>query len=775
MNTPQNKATQVHESASRHVTGEAKYVDDFPEPHGMLFGLIVSSSYAHASILNIKIEAAQKSKGIHAVLRVSDIPGDPYIGPIFHDEPLLAIDTVHFHGQAIALIVGESYAECRAAAALVQIDYSPLPSITTLQDAITKDSFHGDAHTIARGEAQKSIASATHQFNGEVQSGGQDHFYLETHAALCIPEEGQCFRILSSTQHPTEIQKMAARILGIGAHQVTCDVPRMGGGFGGKESQATLFAALAALGSFHTKRPVKIWLNRDSDMCWTGKRHPFYSRYSAGFDADGRIKALEVDIYSDGGWTMDLSHPVLDRALFHLDNSYFIPELRFTGRVCHTNLPSNTAFRGFGGPQGVVVIEQVLNRIAQFLSLDPAVVRKRNYYGGAPRNKAPYGQEIILEDNRLERVHSELFKSSSYNSRRTDIDKFNTEHQYLKRGIGFQPIKFGISFTKALLNQAGAFINIYTDGRIQLNHSGTEMGQGLYTKMISICADNFGVPMNWVRNMTTSTEKVPNTSPTAASSGSDLNGAAVQAACDILKERLKKVAAEHFLGKKNTTEDKNPKGVNTDALIFKDGKVFDSENPNGHSIEFSELCTLAWLQQVSLSTTGYYRTPGIAYDHESGRGTPFFYYAYGGAVTEVEVNTLTGEYRMMRVDILHDAGRSLVPSIDIGQVEGAFVQGAGWLSMEELITSAEGHLMTHSPSTYKIPSFGDTPIDFRVNLLENAPQNCVIHGSKAVGEPPFLLGISLITALQHAIQSGKDAAQIQLPCTPENVLRLIHK
>ncbi|MEC8276334.1 MAG: xanthine dehydrogenase molybdopterin binding subunit [Myxococcota bacterium] len=753
---------QHHESATRHVTGAARYVDDLPHPPGLLHALIVPSTVAHAQITELNTQLAKSVPGIHAVLVAADIPGDTHVGPIIHDEPLLATDLVHFYGQAIALVVGETRDACRQAAQLIEIKYSTLPAITKLEDAIKSQSYHGEPHTIARGNLESAFGEAPHQLTGTVQTGGQDHFYLETQVSLCVPEEAQCFKIYSSTQHPTEIQKMAAHILGVGSNQVTCEVPRLGGGFGGKESQATQFGALAALGSYYTKRPVKLWLNRDSDMCWTGKRHPFYSSYRVGYNSQGQILGLEIDIYSDGGWTLDLSHPVLDRALFHLDNAYFIPTLRFTGRVCKTNTPSNTAFRGFGGPQGVVVIERILNRIAHSLSLDPAEIRRRNYYGPSPRNKAPYGQEVVFEDNRLARIHQELLNTSNYEVRRLDISNFNLNSTYIKKGIAFQPVKFGISFTKSLLNQAGAFINVYTDGRVQLNHSGTEMGQGLFTKMITICAHNLGVPVSWVRNMHTSTEKVPNTSPTAASSGSDLNGAAVKIACDTLLSRLRPLAQRML------------NSADSESIIFAQGQVWHPSMP-AKQISFPELCNQAWVEQISLSATGYYRTPGIAYDHSVGQGTPFFYFAYGAAITEVSVNTLTGEYRITRVDILHDVGESLIPAIDKGQVEGAFAQGIGWLSTEELRTHNDGRLLTHSPSTYKIPAFGDLPKDFRVNLLKNAPQNNVIHGSKAVGEPPFVLAISLVTALQHALSTPDRLVPIQMPCTSEQVLKVIYR
>jgi len=549
---------------------------------------------------------------------------------------------------------------------------------------------------------------------------------------------------------------MVAATLGIGQHRVICEVPRIGGGFGGKESQATGVAVLAAVAAEQTGRPVKVWLNREQDMRITGKRHPFASRYRAGFDVQGRILALDVEIFSDGGWSSDLSLPVLDRALFHLDNSYSIEALRFVGRVCKTNLPSNTAFRGFGGPQGMLVTEIAISRAAETLGLDPAVVRARNYYGDAPRNRTPYGQEV--RDCRSLRIHEELLASSDYTSRRAESEKSNAQSPWRKRGIGFAPVKFGISFTKSVLNQAGALVLVYTDGTVQLNHGGTEMGQGLHTKMLAVCCHELGVTPGAVRVMQTATDKVPNTSATAASSGSDLNGQAVREACQTLRERLGKVAAEML-------------DCPGSEIEFRNGKV---RAANGRCASFAEVAEQAYLAQVSLSATGYYRTPGIHYDHTTGRGNPFYYFAYGASVCEVEVDGLTGEHRLLRADILHDVGSSLVPTIDRGQVEGGFVQGVGWLTCEQVVHDAKGRPLTLGPSTYKIPSVGDVPVDLRVELLSRAAQEGVIHGSKAVGEPPLMLAIGVVHALRHAISGfGSRVVELGIPATPESILRAV--
>ena len=751
----------VHESGVEHANGSAVYVADLPVPKGTLVGRVVMSPYAHAKIIHRSAEAARNVPGVEAIYFADDIPGDNHIGPILHDEPIVE-DRVEATGQAVALVVGHSAEACRLAAEQVIVEYEPLPPILTIREAVAAQSFLTTPHRIRRGDVDAALDSAHLRFQGEAHNGAQNHFYLETQAAFCIPEEQGRFRILSSTQHPTEMQRMAASVLGIPQHEVICDVPRMGGGFGGKESQSTNWGCLAAVASYYTKKPVKIVLDRDEDMRMTGNRHPFWSRYEAGFDKNGKITALKVEIYSDGGWVSDLSTAIMDRALFHLDNAYFIPHLDFVGQVCKTNLPSNTAFRGFGGPQGMVVIEEVFNQAAAKLGIEPAALRKRNFYGPDTGTEAPYGQS--LNHIRLERIFDELMQSSDYEVRRTEIERFNAEHKYVKRGIGFQPVKFGISFTNAMLNQAGALVLIYADGSVQLNHGGTEMGQGLHTKMRSVCSSVLGQELSHIRVMRTSTEKVPNTSPTAASSGSDLNGQAVRVACETIKGRMIPVAAQ-LLGAEPDND-----------WVFENGRIYAASSP-AQSVAFAEVAKQCWIQRVSLSSTGFYATPGIAYDRDAGQGTPFFYYAYGASVVEVEVNTLTGEHRMTRADILHDVGNPLIPAIDKGQVEGAFVQGLGWLTCEEVLYADDGRLITHGPSTYKIPAAGDIPLEFNVNLLQRAEQPGVIGGSKAVGEPPFMLGIGVLTALRHAISSARtdDGTPLELgvPATPEAILRAI--
>ncbi len=761
----------IHESAWGHVEGSARYVDDLPMPPGTLVCRFVTSPHARARIVSIDATTARGMPGVHAVLFREDVPGDNLIGPIVHDEPLLAGEEVFYQGQVVGLVVGETYEACHAAEATVDVVYEPLDdAIFTVPEALERQSFSTVNHVIERGDVKTALQRAQVRFQGVCASGAQDHFYLETHASLAVPGEAGTMHVYASSQHPTETQKLVAVVLGLSSKDVICEVPRMGGAFGGKESQASNFACLAALGAQYTGRPVKVWLDRDSDMVITGKRHPFWSRYDAGFDGHGRLIAFDVQCYANGGWSIDLSGPVHDRALFHLDNAYFIEHLRFAGRACRTNLPSNTAFRGFGGPQGMLVVEDALNRFAERMGMDPAEVRALNFYGEAPRDRAPYGQQI--PSPRCERVWAELRDESDYDRRRAAIEHFNERSPHLKRGLGFQPVKFGISFTKAVLNQAGALVLVYTDGSVQLNHGGTEMGQGLHTKMLRVCAEGLGVEVDRIRPMNTATDKVPNTSATAASSGSDLNGQAVAHACEQIRERMAPKAAE-LLG----LDPEDPADVASARFA---GGTITSDRAPGASSTFGAVATACWLAQIPLSATGYYCTPGVAYDQDKGQGTPFYYFAYGGAVVEVEVNGLTGEHRMLRADILHDVGASLVPSIDIGQIEGAFVQGVGWLTMEELLFSEEGRLLTPGPSTYKIPAVGDVPADFRVRLLERAAQDGVIGGSKAVGEPPFMLGIAVVTALRHAIAAyghdiGAHAIEVELalPATPEAILRAI--
>jgi xanthine dehydrogenase molybdopterin binding subunit/xanthine dehydrogenase small subunit len=761
-------APQPHESAHKHVTGEAIYVDDVAQQQGMLEVWPVSSPHAHAKILRRDVAAAREMPGISAVLLAEDIPGLNDVGAVRHDEILLANNEVLYHGHIVALVVGETQELCRAAAAKVVVEYEPLPPIFTIEEAIEAGSFHSDPHVIRRGDTSSALASSPKTLEGELSLGGQDHFYLETNAAWAETGEDGTVFIGSSTQHPSEVQHIVAHLLDLPMHSVVVECPRMGGGFGGKETQAAMLASLAALAATKTRRKVRVRFNRDQDMMITGKRHPFLGKFRVGFDEDGLLVAAKVDLFSNGGWSLDLSRAITDRALFHLDNAYYIPNVEFSGRVVKTNLASNTAFRGFGGPQGMLVIEEILDRISRVTGLAPEVIRARNLYRGTGEtNTTHYGQEI--EDNRIQRIWTELTESSELRSRREQLRQWNSEHPRRKRGIAMTPVKFGISFTTTHLNQAGALVLLYQDGTAQINHGGTEMGQGVYTNIALIAARELGVTSDRVRVMATRTDKVPNTSATAASCGTDLNGAAVKNACDTLRARLLPFAVEML-------SEKAGSAVPGARIVFNDNLVVDPENPDD-GVSFAEVIQRAYFARTSLSATGFYRTPDINYDPEAGRGKPFHYFAVGAAVSEVEVDGFTGMTHIRRVDILHDVGDTINRGVTLGQVEGGFVQGAGWLTNEELVWDPEGRLLTHSPDTYKIPAVGDTPDVFNVTFLSEATQSNVIHGSKAVGEPPLMLAISVREAIRDAVAAfGKPGGEVPLasPATCEAIFNAIH-
>ena len=769
-----------HESAHKHVTGEAIYADDQAAFRPMLEVWPVCSPHARARILKRDATAARKMPGIKAVLLAEDVPGHNDTGTK-NDEPLFAAKEVLFHEQIVALVVGESQEACRAAAAKVVVEYEPLAPILTLKQSLAAKSFHNEPNFIRRGDVEHGLSDAPLTFEGEFELGGQEHFYLESQAAWAERGEGGSMFVVSSTQHPSEVQMVVAHILHQPVNNVVVQCPRMGGGFGGKETQAAIPAALAALASHHTGRPVRVRFNRDHDMAITGHRHPFLAKFKVGFDEDGLLRAAKVHLTSNGGWSQDLSQAVTDRALFHLDNCYYIPSVEFRGQVAKTNLSSNTAFRGFGGPQGMLVIEEILDRIARQLGLPPEIVRERNLYRGkGETNTTHYGQEI--EDNRIQTIWQELKKSSELERRREEIAEWNVAHPHRKRGIAITPVKFGISFTVTHLNQAGAFVLIYQDGTVQLNHGGTEMGQGLHTNMAMIAAQELGVKLENVRVMPTSTDKVPNTSATAASAGTDLNGAAVKNVCEILRARLAPIALNLVGDEVTRLKSKQSQSLltsspTTEDFVFADGFVSHRAWPEA-KVSFGEVVKKAYLQRVSLSATGFYATPGIHWDRVAGRGKPFHYFANGAAVTEVEVDGFTGMHRVLRVDILHDVGDSINEGVNRGQVEGGFVQGMGWLTTEELKWDDKGRLLTHSPDTYKIPSVGDTPQVFNVTLLKNATQKNVIHGSKAVGEPPLMLAISVREAIRDAVAafgSGKGEVALASPATCEAVFMAIQR
>jgi len=761
-------ANLKHDSAVKHVTGQSLYINDITA-NQQLVGRVVYSPVAHARISLLDIKAALKLDGIATILTWKDIPGENQMGPVIHDEPCLAEDEVTFIGQAIVLIAAETEEVAISAEKLIRIEFEELESILTLQDAIKNDTLIAPIRTIQCGNVENVFKSAPHVISGELETGAQEHWYLETQSALAIPGEGSEMLIHASSQNPAETQTIVADVLGIGKNEVDVEVRRMGGGFGGKETQGNHVAAWAALLANATHRPVSVHLFRDDDQKITGKRHRFLSKYKIAFNDEGKILAYSVELNSDAGAATDLSRAILERAMLHAENSCFIPNAKIVGKAYKTNLPSNTAFRGFGGPQGMAVIETAIDRMARFLKKDPTDLRKLNFYGINERNLTPYGETV--HDNRLHVMLDKLLLSSNYYQRRQETDAFNHDQEFVKRGISLTPVKFGISFTTAFLNQAGALVHIYNDGTIAVNHGGTEMGQGLNTKIHGIAAAEFGVSSEFIKISVTNTSKIPNTSATAASSGSDLNGMAVKNAIEKLKSRLSQIAVEELKTKLNNTT------ITADEIIFSENNIFAVRYPD-ERIAFHDLVKQAYLNQLSLSATGFYKTPGIFYDRELGKGNPFYYYAYGMAVSEVEVDILTGESILLRTDILHDVGDSLNEDIDIGQIEGGFIQGVGWVTTEEIKWDKNGHLLTYSPDTYKIPTVNDIPHIFNVELLKGYPNEGTIRKSKAVGEPPLMLAFSVWLAIKDAVSAVGNheiEPQFSLPATAEVVLMSIEE
>jgi xanthine dehydrogenase large subunit len=741
-----------HESARAHVTGGAKYVDDLCSTVAALVHTFpVCAPHAHARVITIDAGQALTQPGVLHVLTAADVPGENDTGPVRHDEPLFPSEVQH-HGQAVAWVLAESEEAARLAAKHVHVQYEPLPALLSIEAAVAADSFLSETQRMATGDAERALMAAPHRLSGELSLNGQEHFYLETQAALAAYDEADGMVVHSSTQHPTETQEIVARVLGLAKHQVTVQCLRMGGAFGGKEVQANAWAAVAAIGAHKLRRPVRVRLTRAQDMAMTGKRHPFHASYRVGFDDEGRLLALSLALLSDGGYSLDLSLPIMMRAMFHVDNCYSIPNLTVTGRVCRTHHVSHTAFRGFGGPQGMLVIEDILSRVAATLALPAHVVRARNFYRAG--DSTHYGQPV-RDAERITRISDELSATGQLEARLAAAATYNQSSAHAKRGLALTPVKFGISFTTDFFNQAGALVLIFKDGSVQVNHGGTEMGQGLHTKMQQIAADALGVPLASIRVMPTRTDKVPNTSATAASSGSDLNGAAVRAACETLHYRLLDVAG-HMLN------------VCSEQVHFADGNVLVGGDVR---LSFAALVARAYLERVPLLATGFYKTPDIHFDTDSGRGKPFHYFAYGAAISEVEVDGFTGQYRVTRVDILHDVGDSLSPLVDLGQIEGGFVQGLGWLTCEELVFDGEGRLATQGASTYKLPSLGECPPIFNVSCLTRATEDGVVHGSKAVGEPPLMLALSVREALRTAAAAFGNARYVELACpaTPEAV------
>ena len=747
-----------HESAYAQVAGAAHYIDDLPEVKGTLYAAPILSPVAHGRLNGLDTAPALAMPGVRAVVLAQDIPGDPVLAAFAHDEPIFAQDTVHHVGQVIGLVVATSVMEARRAARAVRPDITVLPAILTIDAALQAQSQVLPPVVVRRGTPEGALQAAPHRLSGQLEVGGQEHFYLEGQIAYALPlEQGQWW-IHSSTQHPGEMQHWVAHALGISNHDVRVECRRMGGGFGGKETQAGHLAVWAALAAHKTGHPVKLRLDRDDDFMVTGKRHPFAYQWDVGFDDTGRIQGLVLRMAANCGFSADLSGPVCDRAVFHADNAYYLENVEITSHRCRTNLQSHTAFRGFGGPQGVIAIETIIGDIARALGRDALDVRLANLYGTTERNVTHY--QMPVEDNILHDLLPKLELSAQYRQRQEAISTWNTTSPVLKRGLAITPVKFGISFTATLFNQAGALVHVYTDGSVQVNHGGTEMGQGLHTKVAQIVADELGVPLHRVRVTASDTSKVPNASATAASSGTDLNGRAAQFAARNVRDNL----ASFVCGLD---------GCGAGAIRFEGGRVISPKNERS----FEDVVNAAYANRIQLWSDGFYRTPKIHYDKTTLTGRPFYYFAYGAACTEVAVDTLTGESRVLRVDILHDVGQSINPAIDIGQIEGGFVQGMGWLTTEQLVWNDQGLLTTHAPSTYKIPATGDIPAHFKVALWPEANREDNVGGSKAVGEPPFMLAISVYEALRNAVAAarggGTAAVQLTAPATAENLLHAI--
>ncbi len=745
-----------HDSGAKHVQGNAEYIDDIAEPIGTLHVAVGGSPVARGMLRHLDLDEVRNTPGVVAVITAADIPGKNDISPAHADEPVFAHDRVDFHNQPVFAVAATSRDAARRAVLRGKIEVdAQAPNVTVEQGRASGEIVLPD-YAFINGDAANAIAAAPLRDAGTLQVGGQEHFYLEGQVGFAIPGEDGAVVVYSSTQHPSEVQHIVARVLALPDSFVTCRVRRMGGGFGGKETQATQWAVIAALAARVTGKPCKLRLDRDADMAMTGKRHDFAVAYEVGYDRDGRIRAVNLDLDARCGCSADVSIGVVDRAMFHADNTYFLPENRIYSRRVKTNTVSNTAFRGFGGPQGMMAIERVIDVIAWKLGLDPLDVRKANLYAPG-RDVTPYGQTVEDWDT-APRLIEQLERSSNYRARRKEIEAFNARSPILKRGIALTPVKFGISFTLTHLNQAGALVHVYQDGSVHLNHGGTEMGQGLFQKVAQIAAEEFGIGLERVHITATATDKVPNTSATAASSGTDLNGMAVQKAAREIKARLTRFASEAY-------------GAAEDHIALRDDRVFIGNE----SILFGELTKKAYAARVHMSAAGFYKTPKLHWDREKGKGRPFFYFAYGAACSEVVIDILTGEMKLRRVDILHDVGRSINPALDIGQIEGGFVQGMGWLTTEELVYDDKGRLLTHAPSTYKIPVASDVPVDFRVALFDGANREETVYRSKAVGEPPLMLAISVFAAIADAIHSLNPGKPVELdaPATPEAIRKAV--
>ncbi|MEI6894362.1 MAG: xanthine dehydrogenase molybdopterin binding subunit [Colwellia sp.] len=745
-----------HDSAIKQVCGQANYVDDNVELSNCLYAYPVLAPITCGKIISIDCAAAQALEGVKAILNSDDIPGKKDIGPVFPGDVLLAEQQIEYHNQPVLLVVATSYKLARKAARLITINCQESPAVLDIHDAIKQQHWVRPPHQVVKGNAQQAIKQAQHTLSGEISIGGQEHFYMEGQVASAQPNEDGGMFIQCSTQHPSEVQHLVAKVLNRPFNVVTVEMRRMGGAFGGKETQAAPWACLAALAAYHTACPVKIRLARSDDFRLTGKRHPFYNKYQVGFDHEGVVAGVDIEVNGDCGYSPDLSDAIVDRAMLHVDNAYYYPHAKIVGNRCKTNTVSHTAFRGFGGPQGMIMAELIMDDIARYLGKDPLTIRQANLYR-LGRDITPYKQKV--DQHIIGDMMAQLEKKSHYWQRRASIKRFNEQSPFIKKGLAMTPVKFGISFTVQHLNQAGALLNIYSDGSIQINHGGTEMGQGLNTKVAQIVADAFSVDFNTIAITATNTDKVPNTSPTAASSGTDLNGMAALNAANTLKTRLINFISLHFK-------------VSLEQVIFANNHIHYGKG----QMSFIALVQLAYTQRISLSTTGYYATPKIHYDRSKAQGRPFFYYSHGVSVSEVEIDTLTGENTVTQVDILHDVGNSLNPALDIGQIEGGFIQGMGWLTTEDLQWDNRGRLASFAPANYKIPAIGDTPEVFNVSLYDSANPEITVFRSKAVGEPPFMLSFSVWCAIRDAIASINDyqfSPPLNSPATPESVLKSV--
>ncbi|MDV2116049.1 xanthine dehydrogenase molybdopterin binding subunit [Alcaligenes faecalis] len=747
----------LHESADLHVSGTATYTDDLPELQGTAHIALGMSEKAHARLLDVDLDAVRQAPGVIAVLTVADIPAANNCGPILHDDPILADGVVHYVGQPIFAVIAKSHDQARRAARLGKITYEELPAILTPQEAKAANAGVLPLMSLKQGDAQKALELAPHRLQGTFQCNGQEQFYLEGQISYAVPKEYGAVHIWCSTQHPSEMQQLVAHCLGVGAHKVHVECRRMGGGFGGKESQSALYACVASVAAVKLQRPIKLRLDRDDDFMITGKRHGFYYEYDIGYDDEGRLLGARLDMTANSGFSADLSGPVATRAICHFDNAYYLSDVDMSALCGRTNTQSNTAFRGFGGPQGALVMEVALDTIARRLGKDPLDVRRINFYGKEDRNVTPYDQTVV--DNVIHELVAELEETSEYRQRREQIREFNASSPVLKKGLALTPVKFGISFNVPAFNQAGALVHVYRDGTVLVNHGGTEMGQGLNTKVAQVVAHELGLNLEHIRVTATDTTKVANTSATAASTGTDLNGKAAQDAACQIRQRLTTVAAQLF-------------SVEESSVKFERGQVQIGDQ----TMPFFQLVEHAYQARVQLWSDGFYATPGLHWDSKVMKGNPFYYFSYGAAVAEVLIDTLTGESRLLRADVLHDVGKSINPALDIGQVEGAFIQGMGWLTTEELVWNAQGKLTTHAPSTYKIPAISDCPIDFRVNLFDGRNAMDSIHRSKAVGEPPLLLPFCVFNAIRDAVTSVGNyqiEPELNAPATAEAVMRAV--